>query len=58
LPYIRVADVGVAVAAAGADGGKVLLQPLVVGSATVAIIADPTGAPVGIVQIPSREAQP
>ena len=58
LPYIRVADVGVAVGAASAAGGKVLLQPLVVGGATVAIIADPTGAPVGIVQVPSREAQP
>jgi predicted enzyme related to lactoylglutathione lyase len=58
LPYIRVADAGAAVGAASAAGGKVLLQPLVVGSATVAIIADPTGAPVGIVQVPSREAQP
>ncbi len=50
LPYIRVADARASVDAAKAAGGKVLLEPLAMGSATVAIIADPTGAPVGIVQ--------
>ena len=37
--------------AAKAAGGKVLLEPLAMSRATVAIIADPTGAPVGIVQV-------
>jgi uncharacterized protein len=58
LPYIRVADASASVAAAKAAGGKVLLAPLVMGRATVAIIADPTGAPVGIVQLSTPEAQP
>ncbi len=58
LPYIRVADATASVVATKAAGGKVLLEPLDVGRATVAIIADPTGAPVGIVQVPALEAQP
>ncbi len=47
-----------AAAAARAAGGKVLLEPVAMNLATVAIIADPTGAPVGIVQLPAPEAQP
>lgn len=58
LPYIRVADVRASAAAAKAAGGKVVLQPLAMSGMTVAIIADPTGAPVGIVQVPAPEAQP
>ena len=58
LPYIRVADAKAAAAAARAAGGKVLLDPVAMNIATVAIIADPTGAPVGIVQLPAPEAQP
>jgi len=58
LPYIRVADVNATAARTTAAGGKVLLQPLALNLATVAIIADPTGAPVGIVQVPAPEAQP
>jgi len=58
LPYIRVADVSASAEAARAAGGKVLLEPLAMSRATVAIIADPTGAPVGIVQVPVPEAQP
>ncbi len=58
LPYIRVADATASAEAAKAAGGKVLLEPLAMNRATVAIIADPTGAPVGIVQVPAREAQP
>ncbi len=58
LPYIRVADANASAAAAKAAGGKVLMQPLALTRATVAIIADPTGAPVGIVQVPAPEAQP
>jgi uncharacterized protein len=58
LPYIRVADARASAAAARAAGGKVLLEPLALNRATVAIIADPTGAPVGIVQLSAPEAQP
>jgi predicted enzyme related to lactoylglutathione lyase len=58
LPYIRVADAKASAEAARAAGGKVLLEPLAMNRATVAIIADPTGAPVGIVQVPAPEAQP
>jgi predicted enzyme related to lactoylglutathione lyase len=58
LPYLRVADVKAATAAAAAAGGKVLMQPMAMHSAMVAIIVDPTGAPVGIVQVPAPEMQP
>jgi len=58
LPYIRVTDAKASAEAARAAGGKVLLEPLAMNRATVAIIADPTGAPVGIVQVPAPEAQP
>jgi predicted enzyme related to lactoylglutathione lyase len=58
LPYIRVADVDASVDKATAAGGKVLLRPLKLNIATVAIVADPTGAPVGIVQVPTQQAQP
>ncbi len=58
LPYIRVADAKASAEAAKAAGGKVLLPPVALSRATVAIIADPTGAPVGIVQVPTQEAQP
>jgi uncharacterized protein len=58
LPYIRVADARVSVEAARAAGGKVVLEPLAMNHLTVAIIADPTGAPVGIVQVPGPGAQP
>lgn len=58
LPYIRVADAMAATRAAKAAGGKVVLEPLAMGRMTVGIIADPTGAPVGIVQVSGPEAQP
>jgi predicted enzyme related to lactoylglutathione lyase len=58
LPYIRVADVAASAAAARAAGGKVVMEPVAMDHATVAIVADPTGAPVGIVQVQAPEAQP
>jgi predicted enzyme related to lactoylglutathione lyase len=58
LPYIRVADVPASVEAARAAGGKVLLEPVALSRTSVAIIADPTGAPVGIVQVRATEMQP
>ena len=50
LPYVRVADAKLAADAARAAGGKVLREPADVGGAVVAVIADPTGAPVGVAQ--------
>jgi predicted enzyme related to lactoylglutathione lyase len=55
LPYVRVADATLAVSRARAAGGRVLLEPTAVGAASVAIIVDPTGAPVGVVQLPAVE---
>ena len=57
LPYLRVTDAAAAVSKARAAGGKVIREPVSLGRAIVAIIADPTGAPVGIAQLPDQEAQ-
>jgi hypothetical protein len=57
LPYLRVADAKAATDKARAAGGKVLREPVTLGRVTVAIIADPTGAPVGVAQLPAQEAQ-
>lgn len=56
LPYVRVADASVAVDKARAAGGKVLREPVSIGGAVVAVIADPTGAPVGVAQLDDKEA--
>jgi predicted enzyme related to lactoylglutathione lyase len=56
LPYVRVTDAKAAAEAARAAGGKVLREPVSVGRAVVAVIADPTGAPVGIAQLNDTEA--
>jgi len=56
LPYVRVVDAKAAVEKARAAGGKVLREPVSMKRATVAIVADPTGAPVGIAQLPDPEA--
>jgi predicted enzyme related to lactoylglutathione lyase len=58
LPYVRVTDARAATERARAAGGRVLREPQAVGAATVAIVADPTGAPVGIAQLPEQEARP
>jgi len=57
LPYVRVTDAKLAAEAARAAGGKVLREPADVGGAVVAVIADPTGAPVGVAQLVGTEAQ-
>lgn len=57
LPYLRVADAAATARKARAAGGKVIREPVSLGRAIVAIIADPTGAPVGIAQLPDQEAQ-
>jgi len=58
LPYIRVVDAKKTAEAARAAGGKVVFEPAQLNRSIVAIIADPTGAPVGIAQLPAQEAQP
>jgi hypothetical protein len=57
LPYLRVADAKATADKARTAGGKVLREPVSMGRAIVAIIADPTGAPVGIAQLLDTEAQ-
>jgi len=55
LPYVRVADVKDTSGKARAAGGKVLREPVSLGRAIVAVIADPTGAPVGVVQFGAED---
>jgi len=51
LPYLRVADLGGAVRAVAAAGGKVLLEPSPQRrGGRVAIVADPQGGPLGLAQ--------
>jgi uncharacterized protein len=57
LPYLRVADASATVERARAAGGRVIRDPVDLGPAIVAIIADPTGAPVGVAQLPDAELQ-
>jgi hypothetical protein len=58
LPYVRVADVKAVAEKARAAGGKTLREPRSIGDAVVAVIADPTGAPVGVVEFAGTEGQP
>jgi hypothetical protein len=58
LPYLRVADARAATDKARAAGGKVIREPVSLGRVVVAIIADPTGAPVGVAQLLGQETQP
>lgn len=51
LPYVRVTDAKLTAKAARQAGGRVLYEPAGLGTAVVGIVADPTGAPVGIVQM-------
>ena len=55
LPYVRVADAAAAVERARAAGGKVLRSPVNLPQAIVAIVADPTGAAVGVAQLLGQE---
>jgi predicted enzyme related to lactoylglutathione lyase len=58
LPYLRVADAKAAIDKARAAGGKIIREPVSLGRVIVAIIADPTGAPVGVAQLLGQEIQP
>ena len=57
LPYVRVADAQAATDRARTAGGTVFRQPVDIGRAIVAIVVDPTGAPVGIAQLKDKGAQ-
>jgi predicted enzyme related to lactoylglutathione lyase len=57
LPYVRVADAQSAADRARAAGGRVFREPVDIGRAIVAIVVDPTGAPVGIAQLKDKGAQ-
>lgn len=58
LPYVRVADVQAAVEKARKAGGKVIMDPVTLRRAVVAIIEDPTGAPLGVAQLSEQEVRP
>jgi predicted enzyme related to lactoylglutathione lyase len=59
LPYVRVNDAKKTAEAARQAGGRVVYEPAPLGSAVVGIVADPTGALVGIVQVAAgTEARP
>lgn len=57
LPYVRVADARKAAEEARAAGGRVIWPPEAIGSLIVGIVADPTGAPVGILELAGEEAR-
>jgi predicted enzyme related to lactoylglutathione lyase len=57
LPYVHVADARKAADAARAAGGRVIYEPSPIGAMVVGIVADPTGAPVGILQLAGTEAR-
>jgi predicted enzyme related to lactoylglutathione lyase len=57
LPYVRVADATAATERARAAGGRVIREPVTLGRVIVAILADPTGAPVGVAQLLDTEAR-
>ncbi|MBC7772875.1 MAG: VOC family protein [Pyrinomonadaceae bacterium] len=53
LMYVSVADVAKSVAAARASGGRILREPTSIGGyGTMAVIQDPAGAVIGIIQPP------
>ena len=50
VPYIRVASVADAVARARDAGGKVVIEPMQAHGTNVALVLDPTGAPVAVAE--------
>ena len=58
LPYVLVTDVTDAAEKARAAGGRVLFEPVGHKQAKVAIIADPTGAAVGVAEIDQKDVHP
>jgi uncharacterized protein len=58
LPYLRVLDVGDATTQAERGGARVLVRPSEdIREGRVALIVDPTGAPLGLAQIMEAEAE-
>jgi len=57
LPYLRVDDVKAAAAQVVQAGGRVVLAPdPSVREGRVALVVDPAGAPIGLAQLPSKDA--
>lgn len=54
VPYVRVASVAETVARARAAGGRIVIEPTAARGTTVALLVDPTGAPLAIAQWPPR----
>jgi uncharacterized protein len=59
VPYLRVRSVADTVSSASAAGAKIVMQPTPMHGTTVAVIVDPTGAPVALAEWPAttREAK-
>lgn len=59
VPYLRVKSVADTVSSASAAGAKIVMQPTPMHGTTVAVILDPTGAPVALAEWPasSKEAK-
>ena len=59
VPYLRVKSVADTVSSASAAGAKIVMQPTQMHGTAVAIIVDPTGAPVALAEWPatSKEAK-
>jgi len=53
VPYLRVKSVADTVASATAAGAKIVMQPARMHGTTMAIIVDPTGAPVALAEWPA-----
>jgi predicted enzyme related to lactoylglutathione lyase len=54
LAYVRVEDVDAALARAQALGGETLVAPQDIGPVRIAVLLDPVGAPIGLMQPTAR----
>jgi uncharacterized protein len=57
LPYVRVRNVADTVARATEAGGKIYMQPTPLHGTSMAVIIDPTGAPVAVAEWPAANAE-
>jgi uncharacterized protein len=55
VPYVRVANVAETVAKARAAGGRIVIEPTSARGTTVALLVDPTGAPLAIAEWPGAK---
>jgi predicted enzyme related to lactoylglutathione lyase len=58
VPYVRVANVAETVARARTAGGRIVIEPMRARGTTVALLIDPTGAPLAIAELPAAEKTP